>query len=104
FDDQGVTGIHGIERILWSDSIPQRVLTFESMLDGYKAAAFPTSQQEASDFKDKLCKRLVDDVETMRSQFAPLALDTQTAYRGIIGSMNEQIEKATLPAGGGEGA
>jgi iron uptake system component EfeO len=102
FDDQGVTGIHGIERILWSDSIPERVVTFESGLTGYVAAAFPKNQQEASDFKDKLCKRLVDDVETMRSQLAPRALDTQTAYRGIIGSMNEQVEKANKAAGGEE--
>jgi iron uptake system component EfeO len=102
FDDQGVTGVHAIERILWSDSIPARVLTFESGLAGYKAAAFPATQQEAADFKDKLCKRLIDDVEMMRSQFAPLALDTQTAYRGIIGSMTEQVEKATKAAGGEE--
>jgi iron uptake system component EfeO len=102
FDDQGVTGIHAIERILWSDSIPERVVTFESGLPGYVAAAFPQNQQEASDFKDKLCKRLVDDVEMMRSQLAPRALDTQTAYRGIIGSMNEQVEKAIKAAGGEE--
>jgi iron uptake system component EfeO len=102
FDDQGVTGIHAIERILWSDSIPERVVTFESGLPGYVAAAFPKTQQEASDFKDKLCKRLVDDVESMRSQLAPRALDTQTAYRGIIGSMNEQVEKANKAAGGEE--
>jgi iron uptake system component EfeO len=102
FDDQGVTGIHAIERILWSDAIPERVLTFEMGLSGYVAAAFPKTQAEAADFKDKLCKRLVDDVAKMQTEFTPVALDTQTAYRGIIGSMNEQVEKATKAAGGEE--
>lgn len=102
FDDKGVTGIHGIERILWSDSIPESVRTFEMGLPGYKAAAFPSNQTEASDFKQKLCARLVADVKAMRSQFAPLALDPATAYRGVIGSMNEQVEKANKAATGEE--
>jgi iron uptake system component EfeO len=102
FDDTGVTGIHGIERILWSDSIPDRVKTFESGLPNYVAAAFPANQQEADDFKNKLCKRLVDDIATMRSQFGPLALDVAAAYRGVIGSMNEQVEKAKKAATGEE--
>jgi len=102
FDDQGVTGIHAIERILWSDSIPDRVKTFEAGLPGYKAAAFPANMTEASDFKQKLCARLVADVKTMQTQFAPLALDTAAAYRGVIGSMNEQVEKANKAATGEE--
>jgi iron uptake system component EfeO len=102
FDDQKVTGVHAIERILWSDLIPQRVLDFEKQLAGYSPAAFPTNQQQASDFKTKLCQRLIDDVQTMRTQFKPLALDPQTAYRGVIGSMVEQVEKANKAAGGEE--
>jgi iron uptake system component EfeO len=102
FDDQGVTGIHAIERILWSDSIPDRVKTFEAGLPGYKAAAFPSSLAEATEFKTKLCARLVTDIDTMRSQFQPLALDPAAAYRGVIGSMNEQVEKANKAATGEE--
>ena len=102
FDDHGATGIHSIERILWSDSIPARVLTFESGLPNYVAAAFPKNLAEATDFKTKLCARLVTDVGTMRSQFAPLALDASAAYRGVIGSINEQVEKANLAATGQE--
>jgi iron uptake system component EfeO len=93
FDDEGVTGIHAIERILWSDSIPARVVTFESNLPNYKAAAFPATQQEADDFRNKLCARLIADVQTMVTQFKPLALDTAAAYRGVIGSIQEQVEK-----------
>src|SRR4051812_23715134 len=29
FDDKGVTGIHAVERILWADSIPAKVVMFE---------------------------------------------------------------------------
>jgi iron uptake system component EfeO len=102
FDDQGVTGIHAIERILWSDSIPAQVKTFEEGIPGYKAAAFPANQEEAQEFKEKLCARLVADVNTMKTQFAPLALDTASAYRGVIGSMNEQVEKADKASSGEE--
>ncbi len=102
FDDKGVTGVHAIERILWSDQIPAQVQNFEMGLPGYKAAAFPANEKEASDFKIKLCARLVSDVQTMRSQFSPLALDPAAAFRGIVGSMNEQIEKANKAATGEE--
>ncbi len=102
FDDKGVIGVHAIERILWSAEIPVTVKNFEQGLPGYKEAAFPSSHQEAVDFKNKLCARLVADVKTMRSQFAPLALDPAAAFRGVIGSMNEQLEKASKAATGEE--
>ncbi len=70
FDDQGVTGIHAIERILWSDAIPGPGLQFEQALPGnaYRAARFPGSRAEAQAFKDKLCGRLLADVTTMRDR------------------------------------
>jgi len=103
FDDQNVVGVHAIERILWSDQIPERVKTFEQALPGYKAAAFPATMQEADDFKNKLCAKLVADVKTMRDQFgSAVALDPAAAFRGVIGSMGEQIEKADLAATGEE--
>jgi iron uptake system component EfeO len=102
FDDMGVTGIHAIERILWSDSIPAKVVMFESRLPGYQPAAFPTTDAQAKEFHDKLCGRLVKDVSTMREQFRPLALDPAAAYRGVIGSINEQVEKANKAATGEE--
>ena len=102
FDDQGVIGVHAVERVLWSDVIPVRVREFEQGLPGYRAAAFPASEAEASAFKRKLCARLAADAEIMRAQFAPLALDPAAAFRGVIGSMTEQVEKATMAATGEE--
>jgi iron uptake system component EfeO len=102
FDDMIVTGVHGVERILWSNMIPATVVTFESALPGYQPAAFPASRQEADDFKNKLCAKLVADTIDMRDEFKPLALDPATAYRGVIGSMEEQLEKADLAATGEE--
>jgi iron uptake system component EfeO len=102
FDGQGVTGIHAIERILWSDAPRAEVVAFEKELKGYKAAALPASMTEAGDFKSKLCSKLVADATKMRDDFKPLALDPATAYRGVIGSMEEQLEKVTLAASGEE--
>src|SRR5690349_12685433 len=69
FDDQGVIGVHAIERILWSDQIPPSVVAFESGLPFYKAAAFPSNQTEAADFKSKLCARLAADSASMAAQW-----------------------------------
>lgn len=102
FDGQGVTGVHAIERIVWSDSIDPMVLTFESALPGYGAARFPANRQEADDFKAALCGRLIADVRAMRDDFRPLALDPAAAFRGIVGSMEEQLEKAEKAATGEE--
>lgn len=98
FDGEGVTGMHAIERILWAGEHPESVVEFESGLDGYKEAAFPKNEDEATDFKTKLAKRLVDDVTEMRDQFEPKVLDAATAFGGVIGSMEEQIEKVTAAA------
>jgi len=94
FDDKGVTGIHAVERILWSNSIPARVVEFEQGLPHYTPAAFPANATQAQDFKQKLLGKLVNDVNSMKTQFSPLALDPAAAYRGVIGSMGEQVEKA----------
>ncbi len=100
FDGVGVTGVHAIERILWSDSHPAAVVAFESALAGYEPARFPENEDEARAFRDELCQRLVDDFERMQHDFAPLALDTQSAFRGVIGSLREQHEKVLLAATG----
>jgi iron uptake system component EfeO len=102
FDDQGVTGIHAIERILWSDTIRTEVVDFERALAGYKPAAFPATRAEAQDFKDKLAARLASEVTLMRDMFVPLMLDSGAAYRGVIGSIAEQIEKIDKAATGEE--
>jgi iron uptake system component EfeO len=100
FDGEGVIGVHGIERILWADSHPAEVVAFERGLPGYVPAAFPANQQESDDFRNSLCARLTTDTGTMESEFAPLALDGAAAFRGVIGSMMEQIEKVNLAYSG----
>jgi len=100
FDGAGVTGMHAVERILWADAHPSEVVAFESALPGYTPAAFPATEGEARAFRDALVGRLADDVTGMREDFAPLALDPAAAFRGVIGSMAEQLEKVNLAATG----
>ncbi|WP_437931531.1 imelysin family protein [Sorangium sp. So ce291] len=103
FDGEGVTGVHAIERILWSDSIPPAVVAFESGLgESYSAAAFPATEAEAKAFKRGLCARLVADTKRMQSDFRGLALDAPSAFRGVIGSILEQVEKVAKAATGEE--
>ncbi|KYG04523.1 hypothetical protein BE21_46365 [Sorangium cellulosum] len=102
FDDEGVTGVHGVERILWADEIPEPVLAFESALTNYKAAAFPATEAEAAAFKGELCERLKADAEKMKDDFEGLALDAPSAYRGVISSILEQVEKTSKAATGEE--
>jgi iron uptake system component EfeO len=101
FDSDGVSGNHAVERVLWSDRVPADVVAFESTLTGYIAPAFPANEQQADDFRTKLVQRKVDDTAAMAAEFEPLNLQLETAYRGVLGSMEEQVEKVRL-AGTGE--
>jgi iron uptake system component EfeO len=98
FDGRGVTGMHAIERILWSDSMPEAVVRFESRLMHYSPARFPATEAQARDFRNGLLQRLVDDAARMEREFTPLALDRAAAFRGVIGSLEEQREKVNLAA------
>lgn len=100
FDGEGVTGVHGIERIVWADRHPDWVVAFESALPDYTVAAFPADATQATSFRDGLLQRLVDDTSSMRDQFEPLALDDAAAFRGVIGSLAEQVEKVNLASTG----
>jgi len=102
FDDTGVIGMHAIERILFSDSIPAPVVTFESQLPGYKAAAFPSTEAEAVAFKTKLVQKLIDDTDSLHTQWKPSAIDIGSAYQGLVSLMNEQKEKVNKAATGEE--
>jgi iron uptake system component EfeO len=102
FDDQGVTGMHAIERILYAPTVPAEVTSFEAPLPGYVAASFPRTEAEASSFKLKLCARLVADVSTLRDQWEPAQLDIGAAFEGLISLMNEQHEKVNKAATGQE--
>ncbi len=102
FDDQGVTGMHAMERILWAKDIRQEVIDFEKTLPGYKAAAYPTNDTEAMAFKTQLAQKLIDDATQLESEWKPAAIDIGAAYQGLVGLMNEQAEKVNLAATGEE--
>ncbi len=102
FDDEGVTGMHAIERILFSDTTPAAVVTFEQGLPGYSPAAFPATEEEAARFKSKLCARLVSDIESLQGQWGSAELDLPGAFDGLISLMNEQHEKVNKAATGEE--
>jgi iron uptake system component EfeO len=94
FDEKGATGMHAIERILYSDVTPTRVVQFESVLIGYVPSAFPTSEAQSSEFKSKLCAKLVNDAEGLRDAWqAASNYDLDAAFQGLIALMDEQREK-----------
>lgn len=102
FDDQGVTGMHAVERILYSKTTPATVVTFEKALPGYQPQAYPTTAAEAADFKNKLCAKLIADAKTLVDQWAPAKIDLATAFAGLVSLMNEQQEKVNKAATGEE--
>jgi iron uptake system component EfeO len=71
-------------------------------LPHFRPAAFPSNETQAFEFRNGLCVRWVEDVRQMQREFVPLALDAEAAFRGVIGSMEEQLEKVTLAATGEE--
>lgn len=96
FDDQGVTGLHAAERVLYSDVIPENVIALESSLPGYKAAAFPSTEAEAQEFKDKLLAKIIVDAQKFKAGWTPAHIDLDAAFTGLIDLMNEQREKVNL--------
>jgi iron uptake system component EfeO len=98
FDDQGVTGMHAIERIVFAPTTPATVVALEATLPGYRAAAWPATDDEASEFKTLLCQRLITDTETLVEYWAPSAIDLEGSFRGLIALMNEQREKVSKAA------
>lgn len=102
FDDQGATGMHAIERILYAPAIRQEVIDFESQLPGYKPAAWPANAAEADEFKTKLCQKLIDNAQQLRAEWTPANIDIGPAFQGLVGLMNEQKEKVNLAATGEE--
>lgn len=98
FDDQGVTGMHAIERIVYAPDTPQSVKDFEATLPGNVPASFPTTEQQASDFKNKLCPKLIADVTELQTQWTPANINVAIAYQGLVSLMNEQREKVNKAA------
>ncbi|MFO0613772.1 MAG: imelysin family protein [Polyangiaceae bacterium] len=93
FDDQNVTGLHAAERIIYALDIPESVVELESSLPGYKAAAYPATEAEATAFRDKLLAKMVKDAEALRDQWTPANIDLPGAFTGLVALMSEQREK-----------
>lgn len=104
FDDVGVTGMHAIERILYSDMIRDSVMQFEMSCCGstFVAAAFPKTAQEAMDFKTRLAQKLIADATDLKNNWVPAKIDLSFAFPGLVSLMNEQKEKVNLAATGAE--
>lgn len=98
FDNEGVTGMHAIERILFAHDIPASVVTLEASLPGYKAAAWPATDEEALGFKEQLVAQLVTDTARLQKDWTPQVIDLDGAYGGLISLMNEQREKVNKAA------
>jgi iron uptake system component EfeO len=98
FDDEGVTGMHAIERILFAPTTPASVLAVEASLPGYQAAAWPATEEDATAFKTKLCARLAEDTQGLLDQWTPQVIDIPQAYQGLVDLMGEQREKVLKAA------
>jgi iron uptake system component EfeO len=93
FDNHGVTGMHAIERILYVATTPDRVVTSERALPGYKAAALPATAQEAADFKSLLCGKALSDAALLHREWDGAVFDASLAFQGLVDLMIEQREK-----------
>jgi len=98
FDNEGVTGMHAIERILFARTTPESVVKLESTLPGYQPAAWPATDEEALEFKTELCKQLTDDTARLERYWTPQSMDLSAAFNGLIALMNEQREKVNKAA------
>jgi iron uptake system component EfeO len=98
FDDQGATGMHAIERILYADVTPASIVTFEKALPGYVAASWPATDAQAAEFKNKLCAKLVTDSQALLDGWTPAKIDISGAFQGLVGLVNEQQEKVNKAA------
>lgn len=100
FDDLGFVGLHAVERILWADRVPKKVVTFESSLAGYVPAAFPADQASAMSFRDQLCARLIADTAALEQSIGALELDSSPAYETARRLGARQLEKLVLAGQG----
>jgi iron uptake system component EfeO len=98
FDGKGVTGMHAIERIVYADVTPARVVEFEASLPGYVPAAFPSTAAEASALRDGLLTQFVADTKTLEELWTPTNIHAAIAFQGLISLVTEQREKVVKAA------
>jgi iron uptake system EfeUOB component EfeO/EfeM len=100
FDGEGFIGMHAIERVLWGPEVWARaadgeVVRFESALV-HVAPPIALDDTTRARFEAGLCARLVRDLRGMEQTLDSVALDPSTAWRGVLGSIEEQAEKVRL--------
>lgn len=89
FSGDQFSGMHAIERILWSNSVSTEALQFESTLPGYQPPSFPSNQQESSEFVTGLLARFESDTQNQIERWAAgsestgVALDRLTDSAGV---------------------
>jgi iron uptake system component EfeO len=98
FDGTGVTGMHAVERVLFANVIPADVITQESTFPGYKPASWPATDDEARQFKEGLCARLVTDSQILVDTWEPRAINLRDVFQGLTSLMDEQQDKLRLAA------
>ena len=64
----------------------------------YAAAAWPTSDAQAAEFKNGLCQRLVDDTQALLDQWKTKSIDLAAVFTGLTGLISSQAEKVGLAA------
>jgi iron uptake system component EfeO len=95
FGNLGMTGMHAIERILYVTTTPPAVVAYETGLGYVPPQSFPTTQQEADEFKNKLCVQAMTDATRLQQGWHPAVPDIGSAFQGLVSLMNEQKEKVT---------
>jgi iron uptake system component EfeO len=95
FDGSCMTGLHAVERILYVNTTPASVTAYETGLGYVPPQSYPMTQQQADDFKNKLCAKAVSDANDLLSGWTPTVIDIGSAFQGLTSLMNEQAEKVT---------
>ncbi len=95
FGNMGMTGLHAIERIMYVNTTPASVVAYETGLGYVPPQAFPTTQQQADEFKNELCTQAVTDATRLLNDWHPATPDIGSAFDGLVSLMNEQKEKVT---------
>jgi iron uptake system component EfeO len=95
FTAYGMSGLHAVERILYASVTPPAVVTYEDGLGYAPPQAYPKTQQDADDFKNKLCAKIVTDATKLLDGWQPAMIDVGSAFGGLTSLMNEQKEKVT---------
>jgi iron uptake system component EfeO len=89
FDSRIVVGFHAVERILWSDSVPEKVSEFERNLAIGFEPRFPATADQARDFKNKLSNQVLGAATVFRDQLPP-RIDVGRVLAGLVAFLQEQ--------------